>query len=556
MQRYLNLLGIPQSRWLVRLPVLLGALMILAPLLLLGGVALGGGATEGQLAHLVATVLPRYLLNSLALVGLVTVLVLLIGVGCAWLIAAYDFPGRSLLRWALVLPLALPSFVVAYAYTDFTWLAKLTGWLASVAPWPGLRLGDGGNLVTAAVVLALVLYPYVYLLARTAFEERSPSLSEAALSLGTSRFAAWWRVVWPIARPSVAAGCALVMMETLADFGTVAYFAVDTFTAGIYRSWQSMGDKTTAARLALLLVGFVLLLTALERHQRQRMRYFARGRTDAPRRRLGGIRAPLATLVCCLPLIFGLILPLLLLVSAWLEAGAQWHPRIFEWAANSALLAGLATLLIVPGTLVAAYGLRLMPGPRARLLTTMACSGYALPGLVLAIGLLAFVGWVDRIVGFSLLGGSILAVIYAYGVRFFSIGYQSIESGLTRINPSMEQSARSLGLNSTETLRAVHWPLLRSSIASAALLVFVDCLKELPATLVLRPFNFDTLSVVAFQFASDERLGEAAAPALMIALVSLLPVLVLSVHRPHAKRNKSLSAPDIITASQARSSAG
>jgi iron(III) transport system permease protein len=499
---------------------------------LLAWTAITGSGAAGQLTHLLSTVLPRYVLNSVALVLVVTAMVLLIGVGCAWLIAAYDFPGRRFFRWALVLPLALPSFVVAYAYNDFNWLASVSRWAKAHLGVTIPRIGDWGNVIAAGVVLALVLYPYVYLLARTAFEERSPSLGEAALSLGIRRASAWWRVVWPIARPSIAAGCALVIMETLADFGTVAYFAVDTFTAGIYRSWQSMGDKTTAARLALLLMGFVLILTSLERSQRARMRYFARGRSDAPRLRLQWPQAALALLACLTPLVFGLLLPLLLLTLSWLDAGAQLSARLFGWALNSAMLAALATVLIIPATLLAAYGLRLMPGPRARWLTTLACSGYALPGLVLAIGLLSFVGMVDRLIGFSLLSGTLVAVVYAYSVRFFSIGYQSIESGLTRINPSMEQSASSLGLNSAETLRKVHWPLLRSSVAIASLLVFVDCLKELPATLVLRPFNFDTLSVVAYHFASDERLGEAAAPALLIALVSLLPVLVLSVYRP------------------------
>ena len=394
------------------------------------------------------------------------------------------------------------------------------------------RLGDWSNVLAAGVVLALVLYPYVYLLARTAFEERSPSLGEAALSLGARRGSAWWQVVWPIARPSIAAGCALVIMETLADFGTVAYFAVDTFTAGIYRSWQSMGDKTTAARLALLLMVFVLVLTTLERNQRVRMRYFARGRSDAPRQQLALPRGVLASLTCLIPLFFGLILPLILLVHSWLDSGAILSPRLFAWTINSAVLAAIATGLIIPATLLTAYGMRLMPGARARWLTMLACSGYALPGLVLAIGLLSFVGAVDQVLGFALLSGSLVAVVYAYSVRFFSIGYQSIESGLTRISPSMDQSANSLGLNHAQILREVHWPLLRPSVAIAALLVFVDCLKELPATLVLRPFNFDTLSVVAYQFASDERLGEAAAPALLIALVSLLPVVLLSVYRP------------------------
>ena len=528
--------------WLMRLPLLAGILMISAPVLMLMAVAslpsLGSAAQGIGLAHLLLTVLPGYALNSLLLSLLVLAIVLVIGVGCAWLIAAYDFPFRGFFHWALVLPLALPSFVVAYAYTDFDTGTVAWRWLSSaLAPFGLSRaIGNAGNLVAAASVLGLVLYPYVYLLARTAFEERSPSLAEAALSLGESPWRAWRSVVWPVARPAVVAGCTLVLMETLADFGTVAYFAVDTFTAGIYRAWQSLGDRVGAARLALSLLLLVVVLTTTERQQRRRMRFFARGRISAPRQPITGASASLATIACIMPLCFGLLLPLGLLARAWIQSGDGIDPRLLQWAGNSALLAVSATLAIVPTTLLVAYGMRLMPGPRARLATGLVCSGYAVPGLVLAIGLLAIFGWVDRLLGSSVLSGTIVAVVYAYSVRFFAIGYQSVEAGLSRISPSMDQSARSLGASGFETLRLVHWPLLRSSIAIASLLVFVDCLKELPATIVLRPFNFDTLSVVAYQYASDERLPQAAAPALMIALVSLVPVILLSLYKPRFSR--------------------
>jgi iron(III) transport system permease protein len=550
MESVLKLGLLTRRRWLVRLPLLAGMLMISAPVLMLLAVAslpgLGAGSAADpqgvSLAHLLVTVLPRYALNSLLLSLLVLVVVLIIGVGCAWLIAAYEFPLRGVFHWALVLPLALPSFVVAYAYTDFDAGVAAWRWLIGVlAPLDQGRafvgvLSSAGNLVAAALVLGLVLYPYVYLLARAAFEERSPSLAEAALSLGESRWQAWYAVVWPIARPAVVAGCALVLMETLADFGTVAYFAVDTFTAGIYRAWQSLGDRIGAARLALSLLVLVVLLTATERRQRRRMRFFARGRNNAARTSLLGASRWFAALACLVPLFFGLLLPLGLLAHAWIESGDGIDARIWQWAANSAMLAACATLAIVPTTLLVAYGMRLMPGPRARFATGLVCSGYAVPGLVLAIGLLAIVGWVDRLLGANVFSGTIVAVVYAYSVRFFAIGYQSVEAGLTRISPSMDQSARSLGASGWETLRLVHWPLLRASVSIASILVFVDCLKELPATLVLRPLNFDTLSVVAYQYASDERLPQAAAPALMIALVSLLPVLLLSLYKPRIAR--------------------
>ncbi len=509
----------------------IGALMTAAPILVLIWLAASPGGGWDTVLHLASTVLPRAVLHSLGLAAVVLTVVLALGVGAGWLVAAYEFPGRRWLSWALVLPLSMPAFVLAYAYTDFldtsgplqTALRAATGWQVREYVFPDIR-----SLPGAGLCLGLALYPYVYMLARAAFAERSASLSDAARSLGLSARATWWRVIWPVARPAVAAGCALVLMETLADFGTVAYFGVDTLTAGIYRSWQGLGDRVAAARLALVLLLIVGLLAWTERRQRQRMRFHARSQRPAERVALRGARAWRVTALALVPVTLGFFLPAALLARAWWAAGMPWDDRLPAWVMNSLQLALMATALILPVALVTAYAARLVGSRAVRVAVALACAGYALPGVVIGVGLLVWVGLIDRAAGMLLVGGTVASVVYAYGVRFFSIAYQGVESALARISPAMDQSARSLGAAPLEVLARVHWPLLRPSLAAAALLVVVDALKELPATLVLRPFNFDTLAVAAYHFAADERLGEAALPAVVIVLAGLVPVLLLS----------------------------
>lgn len=505
--------------------------MTAAPVVVLLLLAVTPGGGWETLSHLALTVLPKAIANSVMLAAVVVAVVLVVGVGAGWLVAAYDFPGRQWLAWGLVLPLAMPAFVLAYAYTDFldtsgplqTWLREQTGWAVRQYWFPDVR-----SLPGAGIFLGLALYPYVYMLARSAFADRSPSLADAARSLGLKGWEAWWRVTWPVARPAVAAGCALVLMETLADFGVVSYFGVDTLTAGIYRSWQGLGDRVAAARLSFALLMLVGGLAWLERRQRARMRFYARGGKSAPRTRLEGWQGWRALALCSLPVVFGFVLPAILLLRAWLASDSLTDPRMGAWIWNSIMLAGLAAALILPVALVTAYAARVVRRRFVSVAVTLACAGYALPGVVIGVGLMVWVGAIDRALGMMLVGGTAAAVVYAYGVRFFSIAYQGMEAALARISPSMDQSARSLGLSPLEVLREVHWPLLRPSMAGAALLVFIDCLKELPATLVLRPFDFDTLAVSAYHFAADERLAEAALPSLLIVLAGLLPVVMLS----------------------------
>lgn len=515
--------------------VLAVAIAIMAPLLALLVVA-GQSGPHDALAHLLATVLPHYAFTSVLLVLMVGANVVLLGVGAGWIVAAYDFPGRRLLQVALILPLAMPAFVLAYAYTDFldtsgpvqAWLREVTGWSIGDYWFPQVR-----SLPGAALFLSLALYPYVYMLARNAFAERSVTLAEAARSLGEPAARVWWRITWPMARPAVVAGVTLVAMETLADFGTVSFFAVDTFTAGIYRAWQGLGDRATAARLAVGLLVVVLWLVWTERRQRGRMAFHGRNARPAATRKLTGVTAWGATFACAAPVLLGFLLPAGLLLRAAWSGQTGIDPRIGAWALHTAVLSLLAVAVVVPMALGLAYAVRLTAHPAIRALAGVAGAGYAVPGLVLGVGLLAVVGGIDRLVhgiwGAGLvLGGTAVAVVYAYCVRFLAVAQQGLDASLKRISPSMDASARTLGAGPSEVLRRVHWPLLRPSLATAALLVFVDCLKELPATLVLRPFNYDTLAVVAYQFASDERLAEAAVPSLAIVAVGLLPVIILA----------------------------
>jgi iron(III) transport system permease protein len=491
---------------LVALPVVLVLLRAVTP------------QPTDNLTHLFATVLPGYAWTTAILAGSVLCLSLVIGVGCAWLVAAYQFPGRSFLSVALTLPLAVPGFVLAYAYTD---------WL----PW--LR-----SLWGAALVLSLGLYPYIYMFARASFRTRPASLIEAARSLGVTQWSAWWKVVLPVAWPSIAAGAALVLMETLADFGAVSHFAVDTIAAGVYRSWQGLGDQASAARLAVLLVMMSIVLLAVERHARRKSRYFTRSHRGTAPMNTGPRFAFFAFVACALPPTLGFFLPMAALAGSWwsnLEAGQTlWssitNPRLWQWTAHSAFYGVLAASITVPLAVLVAYANRLKDSGKLRLLTMLAASGYAFPGIVLSIGLLVLAGWASRhgITGLAL-GGSFALLLWAYVTRFFAVANQGIEAALTRVSPNMDASARSLGQSPWGVLRLVHWPMIRPAIGTSFALVCVDALKELPATLILRPFNTDTLAVAAYQFASDERLSAAALPSLMIVLLALLPTLKLAL---------------------------
>lgn len=497
----------------------------------------GGDAGAGTFLHLWSTVLPEYLGNSLAIVFIVGLISASIGIGCAWLVAAWDFPGKRLFEWALVLPLAMPSYVVAYAFTDFlqfsgplqTWLRDLTGWQAREYWFPEIRSVGG-----AALVFALVLYPYVYLLVRTAFLERSPRMWDAARTLGAGPWASFFLVSLPLARPAAIAGLALVVMETLADYGAVAYFGVPTLTTGIYKSWYAFSDRAGAAQIAAVLLLAVIGLMYVEQSSRGRARYYAvgsRGGRQAPRLSTGA--GMLAALCCALPVLLGFVLPLLILGRLMRQEEAlAIGSRYLGWLANSVTVAGATAVLAVAICLLLAYAARVSRGRLQGWANRIVSMGYAIPGAVIAVGILIPLSTLDNWLsahGFKvLLAGSLVALVYAYLVRFLAVSYQSVQAGLARITPAMDASARSLGHGLGSMLLRVHMPLLWRSVMTAGLLVFVDVIKELPATLTIRPFNFDTLAVITFQLASDERLAEAALPAFTIVLIAFVPVLALA----------------------------
>ncbi|MGB3309596.1 MAG: iron ABC transporter permease [Nodosilinea sp.] len=502
--------------------------------------------TSDAWGHLATTVLPEYIRNSLVLMVGVGLGVLAIGVSTAWLVSTCQFWGRRWFEWLLLLPLAAPAYILAYVYTDTleyfgpvqTALRGLFGWQRATDYWfPNIRSVGG-----AILLFSLTLYPYVYLLARVAFLEQSTATLEASRSLGCGPWRSFRTVALPLARPAIAVGTALALMETLNDFGTVAYFSVPTFTTGIYRTWFGMGDRPAAVQLSAVLLLFIFALVVLEQRSRRQARYYqGMGRSvSQARHSLGGLRAVGAWLACAAPVLLGLIIPTgLLLAMTVRNAEATLDFDFLVLSFHSLVLAVLAALLAVVLALVMAYGLRLNRTPALKLAVQGANLGYAVPGAVIAVGTLiplagldnAIDSWMRQTFGVStglLLSGTIIALLFAYLVRFLAVSFGAVEAGLSKIKPSLDDAARSLGQTPNQTLINVHRPLLGSSLLTATMLVFVDVMKELPATLIIRPFNFDTLAVRVYQYAADERLIEASAPALAIILVGLLPVLWLS----------------------------
>ncbi|MGV8806073.1 MAG: ABC transporter permease [Polaromonas sp.] len=497
------------------------------------------GQARSILVQMLQTVLPDYTWTSLLLCLLVGAGVASVGMATASAVTLFEFPGRRIFEWALLLPLAMPAYVLAYAYTDFLqYGGPLQSWLRATFGLQGRLLPEVRSLGGAVLVFTAALYPYVYLLARTALSERAVHLMEAARLLGAPLSRRIRRVALPLARPAVAAGVALALMETLADFGVSSYFGIQTFTAGIYKAWLSMDNRMAAAQLATMLLIVVAVLLRIEHSAQKRMRFAAgrgarAGAADAAPVQLRGSRAALAWAVCATPIALGFVLPVLFilrpLVLGW--DNLLWS-QFANWTLNSLWLASLSAVLATALALGLAFAVRRQPTTLTRSAVHLASLGYAVPGAVIVVGLLLPVGWLQAAAPQTGVGywitATVLGVVWAYLVRFSAVALQSIQSGYSRIPTSFDDSARMLGTTGAGLLARVHWPLLKRSVAAAGLLVFVDVMKELPATLVLRPFNSDTLAVVTYQLARDERLGEAALPALALVLVGLLPVVLLS----------------------------
>ena len=516
--------------------------IVALPVLAILQQGLFAGSTLWQ--HLWDTVLTGYLGNSFALMLGVAFGVLMLGIPSAWLISMCRFPGQRWLSWLLLLPLAMPAYIIAYTYTgilDFagpvqSWIRELTG-LGYGQYW----FWEIRSLSGAIVMLSLVLYPYVYLTARATFYQQSSISMDVARSLGYSRWQAVRKVALPMARPAIIAGLSLALMETLADYGTVQYFGVPTFTTGMFRMFYGYGDAAAASQLAMILLAFVLCLLLLEQASRRKQSFHVRAQPKAQAQplQLTGWHGWAAFVACSIPVTFGFLIPAGQL-AWWTLMEAHFNATDFiDLAWNSFSLAAMAAVLAVSMALLLAYARRYYPKPLVKASVKVASLGYAMPGTIIAIGVLLPATWLDQRIyqwftdlGWGnpglLLSGTLVLLLLAYCVRFLAVAMGSVQSGLGQINPSLDQAGRSLGHTGLQVLGKVHVPLMRASVLTAILVVFVDVLKELPATLMLRPFDFNTLAVKAYELAADEQLIEAAPASLLIVLVGLVPVLILN----------------------------
>ncbi len=520
------------------------ALAVLAPLAALAWWALQADLEHWR--HLAQNVLPTALANTAILLLGVGVLVTLLGTGSAWLVTAYDFPGRRTLTWALLLPLAVPTYIIAFAYLDLLHpIGPIQGAIRAMLGYDSprqFRLPDLRSIYGAIFVLGFVLYPYVYLSTRVMFMTQAASLLEAARTLGAGRAEVFLRVALPLARPAIVVGVSLALLETLNDIGASEFLGVQTLTVSIYSTWVTRSDLAGAAQIALSMLALVVALILLERHGRKRQRYANTQRMRPMQaRRLQGAGALLAIALGWMPVLLGFVAPALYLVAeTWKRlhlVGGVSH-QLLAGLGNTFILAGSATVVtVLCGLTVAWAGRTLRESARfhpGRACLRIASLGYALPGTVLAIGLLTPFTLIDHALADALnldgllLMGSMGALVVAYTLRFLAMPAGGIEAGLSRIPPSLEQASRLLGENAAGTLRRVHLPLLRPAIAASALLVFVDAMKELPATLLLRPMNFDTLATWLYAEAARGTYEEGAVAALAIVLAGLLPVILLA----------------------------
>ena len=531
----------PNRNWLIASVLI--AIIITSPIIAIIWIAIS--PEENVWLHLATSVLPTYIFNSVVLMLGVGTFVAIIGTGTAWLVAMCEFPGAKIFTWALILPMAMPAYVVAYVYTDFlefagpvqTSLRMLFSWTTSSDYWfPQIR-----SLGGAITVLSLVLYPYVYALTRASFLEQSISTLEAGRVLGLTGAQNFFYTSLPLARPAIVVGVTLCLMETLSDFGTVDYFAVRTLTVGIFDVWFGMENRGGAAQIALVLLSFIIILIWLERSSRKRQRFHNSSKNQLMKKiKLKGWRSFLAIVSCLVPIVTGFVLPgAILFYHALNNIEGFYSTKYIEYAGNSFMMAGSATLIIVLTGIFLAYAARICPNLLVKIAVRVASIGYAIPGAALAIGILISIGAIDSVFtktvkltfGFSanvLIGGGLAALLFGYTTRFLAIALGSAEAGLSKVTYNMDMAARTLGSGPRSTLFSVHTPLIRSSIISGSVLVFVDIMKELPATLILRPFNFETLATFVYQYASDELLNECAPAALTIVLAGLLPVLLLN----------------------------
>lgn len=527
--------------WFSQSAVLIAVLLAVPILVIISFIFVGSSTVW---SHLYQTVLPEYLKNSFILALGVSLGVLVIGVSTAWLTTQYSFFGSKYFSVLLMLPMAIPAYIIAYSYTGLLDFAgPVQSWIREVFQ---LRYGqywfpEVRSLSGAVWMLIFVLYPYVFLMTRAAFLEQSANLSSASRILGKGAYATFWKVNLPLARPAIATGLSLVLMETLADYGTVKYFGVPTFTTGIFRTYYGFGNPAAAAQLATMLLSFIALLVLLEKYSRRKLEYFNKSESHqcVPLKPLTGVKNLLAFFVCGWPVLFGFIIPVFMLLLWCFENLSQFDFDFLVLAWHSFYLAAIAAVCSLIIAVFLAYAARLNPNKRSRVANQVVSMGYALPGTIIAIGVLITFAWLDHNVVSAVSGlinidlgllfsGTLFAVVFAYVVRFMAMPLGTAQNALAKIKPSIDQASRSLGRTGFQTVKEIHVPLLKGSLLTAFLMVFVDVLKELPATLILRPFNFNTLAVRAFELASDERLYEAAPASLTIVLVGLIPVYLLT----------------------------
>ncbi|MCS6118208.1 iron ABC transporter permease [Shewanella baltica] len=501
---------------------------------------------EAVFGHLMATVLPTYIINSLLLIFWVSLGALLLALPCAWLMARCEFVGRRYLQWALLLPLAMPGYIVAYVYTDLLdYAGPVQRSLRSIFGWSSPQdyfFPDIRTLGGAACMLSLVLFPYIYLLARTAFMEQSLSLAHASRIMGCSPWQSFWRLSLPMARPALAVGVALVAMETAADFATVNYFAVPTLTTAVYDTWLGYGNLTAAAKLSAIILLVVFSLIGFERFARRKQQLFQKqSRIQASDLyRLSAAQTAVALSFCATLLLLAFLLPFGILLSYAIGYFEQsWDESFWQLSLNSLSLALITSFICCLIALLLMFVRRISPRPSDALPSRLASTGYALPGTVLAIGVLVPLTMLDfaindlaDLLGLNgpglILTGSVVALIFAFCVRFVAIAIGSVESSYKRISPSLDMVSLTMGQGPRQLLQRVHLPLLGKGLFAGALLVFIESMKELPAALLLRPIGFENLATYVFQFVSDEKLEYGALAAIVIILVGLVPLIYLN----------------------------
>lgn len=495
-------------------------------------------------AHLRETVLTGYVLNSLGLMSLVAVLVLLLGTSTAWWVSTCDFPGRRFFTWAHMLPLAMPTYIVAYTYSGMlSYTGSVQLFFRNVLEWElPQHYFNIMHLPGVAVVMALVLYPYVFLIARTAFLQQSATLLEASRLMGSSAWRSFLTVGLPMARPALVAGTSLALMEVLNDYGAVKFYGVSTFTTGIFRAWFSMGDLQASIYLAGLLMLFIFGLILLERYQRGAARYHTGGKGKYPpkRYRLVAVARWAVFAGCSLPLTLGFLVPFMQLLAWAVQTFEEVaDTKFFYMVANSFGLAAISALFCIVLATLLVYAQRFNDHWPFRMASKFAVLGYAVPGAVIAVGIMmpalaldkSFTAWLEGLLGVPLgllFSGSLVLLVFAYCVRYLAVAYKPIEAGFQQVGTQLDEASRVLGASPRKGLFQIALPLTVRALLAGGLLVFVDVLKELPLTLILRPFNFDTLATKAFEMASDEMLAHSASAALLIVFTGLLPIIGLS----------------------------